>query len=26
VPYFYQRTDAPHCGPQPPCWDPKGCR
>ena len=26
VPYFYQRTDAPSCGPQPTCWDPKGCK
>lgn len=26
VPFFFQRTDAPNAGPQPSCWDPKGCR
>lgn len=26
VPFFFQRTAAPNAGPQPSCWDPKGCR
>ncbi len=25
VPYFFQRTAAPNAGPQPSCWNPKGC-
>lgn len=26
VPYVFQRTDAPHAGPQPSCWNARGCR
>lgn len=26
VPFFYQRTAAPDAGPQPSCWNPRGCR
>jgi len=25
VPYYFQRIDAPGAGPQPSCWNPKGC-
>lgn len=26
LPFYYQRTAAPGAGPQPSCWDAKGCR
>jgi hypothetical protein len=26
LPYLFQRTEAPDAGPQPSCWNPKGCR
>lgn len=25
LPYYFQRTDAPNAGPQPGCWNAKGC-
>jgi hypothetical protein len=26
VPYYFQHTNAPGAGPQPSCWNPRGCR